>query len=130
MTIVKHEKLGMSLSEERCRFTEDVAALLYFARTFREGHAVALDQVKRTLDEAKANAAKGTGIIKSLHVSGLAVDLLLYVDGAYQTDTDAYRHLGDWWKARRAENRWGGDFHNAKGEPKPDGNHFERRPEP
>ena len=54
----------------------------------------------------------------SCHYLRLAVDLNLFVDGQYRTDTDAYRILGDYWKTLAPDARWGGDFAKA------DGNHF------
>lgn len=107
----------MTLSEKRCIFTGDLCDLVAFAKTL-PGHLVALDQVKRTQAEADANKASGAGISNSLHVLGLAADLLLYVDGTYQDHTVAYAPLGAFWKRLRAGNCWGGDF------TKPDGDHF------
>lgn len=105
-----------TLSQKRCRFTQDVSALIQQAKKY--GFDCALDQVKRTQAEATANAASGAGISNSLHLLGLAVDLLLYKDGVYQTDSAAYAPLGTWWRSFSAFHCWGGDFK------KPDGNHF------
>lgn len=52
----------------------------------------------------------------SLHYIGLANDLALYVNGIYQEETEAYRFLGDCWKALDHDCCWGGDWQ--------DGNHF------
>jgi hypothetical protein len=108
--------MALTLREKRVAFTECVAKLIIFA--FTEGYEPALDQVKRTAAEASANAAKGTGIRNSLHLDGLAVDLLLYRDGRYLTESADYRTLGAYWKSLHPLSRWGGDFS------KPDGNHF------
>lgn len=81
----------------------------------------------RTKGEADANAASGAGIANSLHTLGLAVDLLLYKNGVWQTDSAVYKDLGIWWKSFSAWHRWGGDFttiKDGKVVPKPDGNHF------
>lgn len=104
------------LAAKRCLFTHNIALLLIWAET--QGMDVALDQVKRTQAEADANAASGAGISNSLHLEGLAADILLYVDGVYQTASSAYETLGKYWKSLHPLNRWGGDF------AKPDGDHF------
>lgn len=106
----------MKLSEKRVLFTKMLAELILWAADNKLN--LALDQVKRTEAEAKANAAKGTGISNSLHLIGLAADLNLYVDGVYQTTTEAHRKIGDKWKSMHPLARWGGDFK------KQDGNHY------
>lgn len=108
----------MTLAEKRCALLDDLCALRTFVATL-PGHRIALDQVKRTQAEADANKASGAGISNSLHLLGLAADVLLYVNGVYQTSTAAYAPLGAFWKSLRPGNCWGGDFR-----PKIDGNHF------
>ncbi|HGV6771546.1 TPA: M15 family metallopeptidase, partial [Escherichia coli] len=55
-------------------------------------------------------------IRNSLHTLRLAVDFNLFINGEYQTDTDAYRPLGEYWES--IGGTWGGRFSRA------DGNHF------
>lgn len=114
--------MAETLGEKRCRFTQDLAKLIQKAKDF--GYDVALDQVKRTQAEADANAASGVGIKNSLHLLGLAADLLLYRDGIYLTKDVGYEILGQWWKALSPDHRWGGDFRDAQGRPKPDSDHY------
>lgn len=97
-----------TLSQKRCRFTFAIARLIDWANS--EGIDVALDQVKRMQAEANANAAAGRGISNSLHLIGLAADLLIYVDGVYQTDGPLYEKLGRYWKTLSVDCCWGGDF--------------------
>lgn len=106
----------MKLSEKRVLFTKLIAELILWASDM--GYDLALDQVKRTEAEAKANAAKGSGISNSLHLIGLAADLNLYIDGVYQTTTEAHKTIGAKWKTMHPLARWGGDFK------KQDGNHY------
>lgn len=100
--------MAETLSEKRCRFTHAAALLVHEAE--RLGYKCAFDQVKRTQAEANANAASGAGISTSLHLDGLAVDLLLYKDGRYITDSEGHAQLGAWWKSIAADHAWGGDF--------------------
>ena len=119
----------MKLSVKRQIFTSMMAELIWRANQIH-GYAVASNEVKRTQTQAQENAASGAGIARSVHLSGLAVDLLLYIDGIYQRKTEVYRKMGELWKAIGEQHNkahpdqtvtacWGGDF-----EVKKDGNHF------
>lgn len=79
---------------------------------------VRIDEVERSKAQADANAASGVGISNSLHLIHLAADLSLYFDGVYQTQSEAYKPLGTYWKSLNPLCCWGGDF------TKPDGDHF------
>lgn len=58
-----------------------------------------------------------TGHIEgSFHGKRLAVDFNLFIDGVYQTSTEAHRPLGEYWKS--IGGTWGGDFKRK------DGNHY------
>lgn len=112
----------MKLSEQRCLFTRLVCEFGVWA--YANGYEIAFDEVKRTKTQAQANAASGAGISNTLHLDGLAVDFLLYIGGVYQTDSAAHKPLGEKWKSMHPLNRWGGDFRDSQGKPKPDGNHY------
>lgn len=62
--------------------------------------------------QAAANAASGAGIIHSLHIQRLAVDLQLFKSGEYLTDdsTGAYTLAGVFWESLDPLARWGGRF--------------------
>lgn len=61
----------------------------------------------------------------SLHYVGLAQDASLFKDGVYLDKSEDYKPLGDYWESLDPEhNRWGGNFHDENGNPKPDGDHF------
>lgn len=112
----------MSLSQERVKFTLDLAKLILYINTC-EGYTCALNEVKRTIEEAKLNAQQGDGISNSLHIEGLAADILLYKLGVYLKNTEDYLFIGTYWKSLDPLNCWGGDFKNVK---RKDGNHFSR----
>lgn len=107
----------MTLREQRILFSRLISELVLWVNQ-QPGYACAYDQVKRTATEAAENAKKGTGISRSLHVDGLAADLLLYMDGVYQERSESHAFIGKQWKRMHPLARWGGDFS------KPDGNHY------
>lgn len=104
-------------------FSKNLALLIIWTTNKLEW-SVSIKEVLRTQSQADANALSGVGISHSLHLLGLAADLSLFIHGIYQTDSASYEEMGDYWKSLHPLNRWGGDFKDAKGEPKHDGNHF------
>jgi hypothetical protein len=52
----------------------------------------------------------------SFHYKGLAVDLNLFIDGAYQRTTQSHERMGRKWESLGGT--WGGRFSS------PDGNHY------
>lgn len=106
----------MTLREARVKFTEILPKLINHA--FELGFEAAVDDVKAT-----------TGHMPhSLHYDGLAVDLLLYKNGEYLTNTDDYLELGEYWEGLDTCCAWGGRF-GAHGSGKADGNHFSYCPQ-
>lgn len=113
----------MTLGEKQRLFTRLVADLIVWA--YDNDYELSFSEAYRTPEQAAINARRGKGIINSLHTKRLAVDLNLFVDitpggdeDVYATQSEAYRALGDKWKAMHPLARWGGDFYRA------DGNHF------
>lgn len=104
----------MTLGERQRDFPLMLAALITWA--YDRGFEITLGEAYRTPEQAALNAAKGSGIANSLHTQRLAIDLNLFIDGVYQTSTEAYRPLGEKWESMGGA--WGGRFS------KPDGNHF------
>jgi len=90
-------------------FAQSVAKLLQFAKS--QGFGVTLGEAWRTEEQAKWNAAHGSGVVHSLHEERLAIDLNLFKEEVYQTDTEPYRVLGEFWKGLGPNYCWGGDFH-------------------
>ncbi|MBW5852809.1 M15 family metallopeptidase [Yersinia enterocolitica] len=104
----------MKLSTKQQQFTTMVARLITYAN--EQGYGLTFGEAWRTPEQAKLNAQKGSGIANSLHCQRLAVDFNLFIDGEYQTRTEAYRPLGEFWES--IGGAWGGRFK------RPDGNHF------
>jgi hypothetical protein len=106
----------VTLGEKQRRFTELVGRLIQWA--YENGYELTFGEAYRTPEQAARNAQTGAGISNSLHTKRLAVDLNLFVDGAWQQTSEAHKPLGEYWKSLDPEARWGGDFK------KPDGNHY------
>jgi hypothetical protein len=130
-----------SLDQKQRDFPLMVAALITWA--YEQGFEITLGEAYRTDEQAEINALGpanrtqladlvatrftalaaairnnpgGGGIRNSLHGARLAIDLNLFISGVYQTQTEAYRPLGEKWEAMGGT--WGGRFSS------PDGNHF------
>ena len=67
-----------------------------------------------TWKEGRSLCCKECSKPTSLHRQSLAQDLLLFVDGVYQTQTEQYRVIGEKWESLGGS--WGGRWN--------DGNHF------
>jgi hypothetical protein len=106
----------MTLGQKQRLFVKLVGELIQFA--YKEGYELSFADAYRDPKQAAQNVAAGTGIANSLHCIRLAIDLNLFEDGKYMTDSDAHKPLGEYWKSLHPLCRWGGDFS------KPDGNHY------
>ena len=108
-------------------FARNVARLI--EHIFLSGYTCTLGEALRTQEMADLYAAQGKGIKNSLHLKRLAIDLNLFFDGKYLSDTEAYRPFGVFWVSLHPQNRWGGDWDkdNVADPGENDGNHFEVR---
>lgn len=112
----------MTLGEKQRLFTRYIGMLIAFA--YKQGYELTFADAYRSPEQAAANAKSGAGISNSLHGKRLAVDFNLFVNGQYITDSMGHKPLGEYWKSLDPLNRWGGDFKDKAGKPKPDGNHY------
>ena len=113
------------LGEKQKIFPRLFAELILYA--YRKGFQITLAEAHRPPELAELYAKQGRGIAKSLHTQRLAVDINLFKGGRYLRKTEDYRPLGLYWESLSTpglECCWGGDFKDAKGNPKPDGGHF------
>ena len=108
-----------TLGEKQRRFTRLVGLLIEWA--YANNFELTFGDAYRSVEQAKANAAAGKGIISSLHCERLAIDLNLFRHGDYLKASEAYAPLGAYWESLGADCAWGGRFS------KPDGNHFSIR---
>ena len=104
----------MTLGEKQRYFVNLIGQLIEWC--YRQGYELTFGEAYRTPEQAALDVQKGTGIKNSLHTIRLAIDLNLFIDGVYQTQTEAYRPMGEFWESLGGT--WGGRFS------KPDGNHF------
>lgn len=88
-------------------FTKLVAELIDFV--YSEGYEL-------TFGDAYRSDAVHYGHPRSLHRSRLAIDLNLFKEGVYLTDTSDHLPFGEFWEALHPDCRWGGRFE--------DGNHY------
>lgn len=107
---------ALTLGQKQRVFARKVAELILQA--YRMGYEVTLAEAYRSPETAKAMAKAGKGIENSLHADRLAIDLNLFKDGVWLTDTADHKPLGAWWEAQHAMCRWGGRFSMG------DGNHY------
>lgn len=108
--------MAETLGEKRRRFTKDLATLITYMNT--NAYETQLEEVVRRQTIAEEDAAKGTGIVHSLHLVGLAADVSLFVQGEYQEGGAAYLQAGLFWESLGTDHRWGGRFTH------PDEDHF------
>lgn len=109
--------MNETLGQKQRRFTQYVALLIQYA--YARGYELSFGEAYRTPEQAKLNAQAGTGIANSLHTQRLAIDLNLFKDGVYLTQSEYYEPLGRFWEGLAPDCRWGGRF-----KPRADGNHF------
>lgn len=109
----------MTLREKQSLFCRLIADLIRYANA--QGYQLTFGEVYRSPEEVLRLAQIGKGIKASLHAVRLAVDFNLFIGGAYQAETAAYRPLGEWWEQQSGSDYqccWGGRFQNG------DANHF------
>lgn len=109
----------MSALQEQ--FAQGAAKLIQQAATL--GYTVTLGEAWRTPEQAQWDADHGSGIVHSLHLQRLAIDLNFFKGGQLIKDGSQLADIGAWWKNLGPAYCWGGDFS------RPDGNHFSITPD-
>jgi len=94
----------MSLRKQQSQFARMVGLLINYATL--QGYEI-------TFGDAYAKSGHIDG---SFHYKRLAIDLNLFKDGEYLTETQDHKPLGLFWES--IGGTWGGRFE------KPDGNHY------
>jgi len=107
----------MNLRERQSIFALNVAKLIIYI--YSNGYAVTFGEAYRPPEMVEIYTKQGKGSKNSLHPKRLAIDLNLFKDGKYLSDTDSHRIFGEYWEKLHPHNRWGGRFRIG------DGNHYE-----
>ncbi|MEO0166595.1 MAG: M15 family metallopeptidase [candidate division WOR-3 bacterium] len=94
----------MTLREKQSLFVKLVAQLILWA--YEQGYEL-------TFGDAYAQSGHKPN---SNHYIRLAIDLNLFKDGKYLTQTEDHKLLGEYWESLHPLCRWGGRFR--------DGNHY------
>lgn len=96
-------------------FAKLIAELITWA--YNNGYEFAIaDAYRNPKVFGELGTKKGYGQANSNHKLKLAVDLDLFIDGVYQTTTEAHTPIGEHWESMHPLCRWGGRFE--------DGNHY------
>lgn len=130
-----------SLRQKRNRFARLLAKLIIHMNN--AGYEVAIDEVKRTREQAALNtlsietrkrvakiladagyhgladaigSSTSRGVLRSTHIHGLAADLQIYRNGVWLNKTEDHAPFGAYWETLAPDCRWGGRFN--------DGNHY------
>jgi hypothetical protein len=108
----------MTLREKQSVFIYNVAKLILYAHDTLKVDLTAGELYRTDAQQDLYIKSGATKAKRSKHQDRLAIDLNLFIDEVYQTDTKAYKALSEYWKSLNAANRagyeWGWD-----------GNHFE-----
>jgi hypothetical protein len=97
------------LSTKQQRFTTMLGHFLCWIAS-HPGWGVTMGEGHRPGWVAQEYARQGKGIVNSNHCRRLAVDLMFFRNGTYQTDPAAYLPLGEYWESLGGA--WGGRFPN------------------
>jgi len=104
----------MTLREKQAQFTLMVSYLIRWA--YDHGYTLTFGDAYRSrkFSKEQLGAAQSYFHDWSYHCKRLAIDLNLFKDEEYLTQTKDYKPLGDYWKSLGGS--WGGNWS--------DGNHF------
>lgn len=96
--------------------SDEQAEINYIGPSGRDAVAQLIERGFPKLAARLRNNGKTKSPSYTVHQDCLAVDLKLFINGIWQSDTEAYRPLGEKWESMHTLCRWGGRFN--------DGNHF------
>lgn len=107
---------GYELSFGEASRSDEQAEINAIGSMGRETVAQLVQRAFPGLAKAIRNNGKANGIRATAHGNRLAMDMNLFINGVYQTTTEAWRPLGEYWESLHTLCRWGGRFG--------DGNHI------
>lgn len=107
--------MAMTRGEKQRLFARLLPGLLNQAHAM--GYEVTIgDAFRAPAVFGRLGESKGYGCPRSAHKNRMAIDLNLFKDGKYLTETADHQPLGEWWESLHPLCRWGGRFN--------DGNHY------
>jgi hypothetical protein len=105
----------MRLGDKQKLFAKLIPRLIDYA--YEQGYEVTFgDAYRDPRLHGQVGEKKGYGHRSSAHKQRLAIDLNLFLDGKFLTQTDDHAVLGKYWESLHPDCRWGGRFN--------DGNHY------
>jgi hypothetical protein len=107
---------GYELTFGEAYRSDEQAEINAIGQSGRELVAATVQRLFPGLAVAIRNNGKANGIRRTAHGNKLALDQNLFINGVYQTTTEAWRPLGEKWESLHPLCRWGGRFG--------DGNHI------
>lgn len=107
---------GYGLTFGEAHRSDEQAEINAIGQIGRETVAQLVQRAFPALASAIRNNGKANGIRRTAHGNKLALDQNLFINGVYQTTTEAWRPLGEYWESLHPLCRWGGRFG--------DGNHI------
>jgi hypothetical protein len=100
----------MTLREQQSRFVLLVAELIQYAYSDPR-YDLTFGEAYRTKEQQALYVQAGKSqTMRSKHLTRLAIDLQLFIDGVYQQGWKAYEPLGHFWKSLDPGCTWGGDW--------------------
>ena len=103
----------MNLSVHQRQFARMIGLLLNYLPVLSEQLGM---KYEVTFGDAYSKVEFGVHSYNSKHYDRLAVDFNLFINGVYQSTTEAHEPLGNFWNS--IGGTWGGDFKHK------DGNHY------
>lgn len=108
---------GMPLVEYQAQCNTLQALHEVLIRQVDSKYAFTDGEARRTPEQAALNAHRGSGIANSLHISGLARDKFIVVNGKVSFDAKDYLQAGVLWeelgKGFNIPTAWGGRFQSV-----------------
>ena len=99
----------MKLSTQQQLFTSNIGRLIAYADSL--GYGLTFGHAWRSLnDQARLVREGKSKTMESNHLSRLAVDFNVFIDGELTYDWQKIKRLGDYWESLHPKNRWGGDW--------------------
>lgn len=99
----------MTTSQKQRRFSWLVSCLIDWA--YKNGYEIVLGEAYRTKEQQAIYVKTGKSkTMHSKHLRCLAIDINLFKDDKYLTETIDYEPLGKYWKSLDKECLWGGDW--------------------